>query len=247
MDSLEPGKLILEKDRNAAIMSKIDQTMKKHTDNLLHVLESVSARLTQLKSRTRNLENSVNDLKISVGNNHGNTDGMMRQLEDLEKHHLPDHGGQDPALQSHQDGDVPPPLPESSSSEPLDENLFSDLTVQFQTLPNPEGPLTQTHDDLVQNQTPASKPTPPATTSRQNSSTSISTSPVVPTSTPSTDSVNSSSPPICERTKQVLADDVVTDPEKMADWCLAWMDLGFLFCFVINPDGMFNNSGWLIV
>ncbi|KAM1342635.1 hypothetical protein ACFX2F_006936 [Malus domestica] len=59
------------------------------------------------------------------------------------------------------------------------------------------------------------------------SSTSISTIPVVPTSIPSTDSVNSSSPPICERTKQVLADDVVTDPEKMADWCLAWMDLGF--------------------
>ncbi|KAM1689804.1 hypothetical protein TB2_031067 [Malus domestica] len=106
-------------------------------------------------------------------NNSGNN--SLPQLEDLEKHHLPDHGGQDPALQSHQDGDAPPPPPpppESSSSEPLDENLFSDLTVQFQTLPNPEGPLTQTHDDLVQNQTPASKPTPPATTSRQNSSTS---------------------------------------------------------------------------
>ncbi|KAM2964356.1 hypothetical protein FF2_022151 [Malus domestica] len=167
MDSLEPGKLILEKDRNAAIVSVIDQTMKKHTDNLLHVLESVSARLTQLESRTRNLENSVDDLKISVGNNHGNTDGTMRQLEDLEKHHLPDHGGQDLALQSHQDGNAPPPPPESSSSEPLDENLFSDLTVQFQTLPNPEGPLTQTHDDLVQNQTPTSKPTPPATTSKR--------------------------------------------------------------------------------
>ncbi|KAM1582167.1 hypothetical protein EV2_030861 [Malus domestica] len=54
-------------------------------------------------------------------------------------------------------------------------------------------------------------------------------------------SANSSSPPICERTKQVLADDVVTNPEKMADWCLAWMDL-FFFCFVINPDGMFTNS-----
>ncbi|KAM1151430.1 hypothetical protein PS2_033970 [Malus domestica] len=84
MDSLEPGKLILEKDHNAAIVSEIDQTMKKHTDNLLHVLEGVSARLTQLESRTRNLENSVNDLKISVGNNHGNTDGTMRQLEDWE-------------------------------------------------------------------------------------------------------------------------------------------------------------------
>ncbi|KAM2682804.1 hypothetical protein EV1_044505 [Malus domestica] len=83
MDSLEPGKLILEKDRNAAIVSEIDQTMKKHADNLLHMLEGVSARLTQLESRTRNLENSVDDLKISVGNNHGNTDGTMRQLEGI--------------------------------------------------------------------------------------------------------------------------------------------------------------------
>ncbi|KAM2404207.1 putative WEB family protein At1g65010, chloroplastic [Malus sylvestris] len=172
-------------------------------------------------------------------NNSGNN--SLPQLEDLEKHHLPDHGGQDPALQSHQDGDAPPPPPppppppESSSSEPLDENLFSDLTVQFQTLPDPEGPLTQTHDDLVQNQTPASKPTPPATTSRQNSSTSrrkkraaglrigyardsysssraddpdldddslpytstsISTTPVVPTSTPSSDSTPPPPPPV---------------------------------------------------
>ncbi|XP_048435300.1 vacuolar protein-sorting protein bro1-like [Pyrus x bretschneideri] len=63
MDSLEPAKLVLEKDRNAVIQSEIDQTMKKHADNLLHVLEGVSARLTQLESRSRNLEDSVNDLK----------------------------------------------------------------------------------------------------------------------------------------------------------------------------------------
>ncbi|XP_050134573.1 uncharacterized protein LOC126610531 [Malus sylvestris] len=63
MDSLEPAKLVLEKDRNVVILSEIDQTMKKHADNLLHVLEGVSARLTQLESRSRNLENSVDDLK----------------------------------------------------------------------------------------------------------------------------------------------------------------------------------------
>lgn len=86
LDSIKPSELILEKDRNvpdATIVSEIDCTMKKHVDSLLHVLEGVSEKLTQLESRTRHLENSVDDLKISVGNNHGNTDGKMRQLENV--------------------------------------------------------------------------------------------------------------------------------------------------------------------
>uniref|UniRef100_A0A2N9FIP9 DUF1421 domain-containing protein n=1 Tax=Fagus sylvatica TaxID=28930 RepID=A0A2N9FIP9_FAGSY len=86
VDSTEPAKVIPEKDRNfidPTIVSEIDQTMKKHADNLLHVLEGVSARLTQLESRTRNLENSVDGLKVSVENNHGSTDGKMRQLENI--------------------------------------------------------------------------------------------------------------------------------------------------------------------
>lgn len=57
--------------------------MKKHMDNLLHVVEGVSARLTQLETRTHHLESSVDDLKVSVGNNHGSTDGKLRQLENI--------------------------------------------------------------------------------------------------------------------------------------------------------------------
>lgn len=86
MDSLEPAKDIVEKDRNApdaTVISEIDQTMKKYADNLLQVMEGISARLTQLESRTCHLENSVDDLKVSVGNNHGNADGKMRQLENI--------------------------------------------------------------------------------------------------------------------------------------------------------------------
>lgn len=64
-------------------MSEIDRTMKKHTENLLNVLEGVSAQLLQLESRTRNLEFSVDDLKTSVGNNQGSTDGKMRHLENI--------------------------------------------------------------------------------------------------------------------------------------------------------------------
>ncbi|XP_021891978.1 protein piccolo [Carica papaya] len=86
LDSIEPAKLILEKDRSVsdtAIVSEIDRVMKKHTDNLLHAMEGVSARLTQLETRTRNLEVSVDDLKVSVGNNYGSTDGKMRQMENI--------------------------------------------------------------------------------------------------------------------------------------------------------------------
>ncbi|KVI02468.1 mediator of RNA polymerase II transcription subunit 15 [Cynara cardunculus var. scolymus] len=86
LDSSEPSKAAMEKDRticDAALISEIDRTMKKHTDNLMHALEGVSARLSQLESRSRNLENSVDDLRISVGNNHGNTDGKLRQIENM--------------------------------------------------------------------------------------------------------------------------------------------------------------------
>ncbi|KAL5860521.1 hypothetical protein ACOSQ3_001831 [Xanthoceras sorbifolium] len=68
---------------DAAIVSEIDRTMKKYADNLLHVLEGVSARLTQLETRTRNLENSVDDLKVSVENSHGSTDGKMKQMDNI--------------------------------------------------------------------------------------------------------------------------------------------------------------------
>ncbi|KAG8637811.1 hypothetical protein MANES_15G166300v8 [Manihot esculenta] len=86
LDSIEPARAIVEKDQNAshvAILSEVDETMKRHAENLVHILEGVSAQLIQLETRTRHLENSVDDLKLSVGNNHGSTDGKMRHLENI--------------------------------------------------------------------------------------------------------------------------------------------------------------------
>ncbi|KAK7316463.1 hypothetical protein VNO77_35518 [Canavalia gladiata] len=86
LDSIEPAKVFVEKDRNAfdaTMLSEIDRTLQKHMENMLHVLEGVSARLTQLETRTQHLENSVDDLKVYVGNNHGSTDGKLRQLENI--------------------------------------------------------------------------------------------------------------------------------------------------------------------
>ncbi|XP_062230903.1 uncharacterized protein LOC133928532 isoform X2 [Phragmites australis] len=59
----------------------IDRTMKKYADNLLHALEGVSSRLSQLEDRTYHLESSVGELKLTIGNNNGSTDGELRQFE----------------------------------------------------------------------------------------------------------------------------------------------------------------------
>ncbi|KAI5389476.1 hypothetical protein KIW84_074947 [Lathyrus oleraceus] len=82
----EPAKVTVEKDRSvvdAAILLEIDRTMKKHMDNLHHVLEGVSARLTKLESRTHHLESAMDGLKACVGNNHGTTNGKLRLLENI--------------------------------------------------------------------------------------------------------------------------------------------------------------------
>ncbi|KAL6011449.1 hypothetical protein ACLOJK_001897 [Asimina triloba] len=86
-DSSEPHESVKagsEKDTdayNTATIIEIDQMMKKHTDNLLHALEGVSARLSQMESRTQRLESSVDELKTTIANNHGSIDGKLRQME----------------------------------------------------------------------------------------------------------------------------------------------------------------------
>lgn len=65
------------------MVSEIDRTMKKYTDHLMHAMDGLSARLSQLETRTRNLENSMDDLKLSLGNNHENTDGKIRHVNNI--------------------------------------------------------------------------------------------------------------------------------------------------------------------
>lgn len=75
-----------EEDRSnfaAVTMADIDRTMKKYSDNLLHALEGVSSRLSQMERRTHQLENSVDDLKLTIGNYNGSTEGKLRHLENM--------------------------------------------------------------------------------------------------------------------------------------------------------------------
>ncbi|KAL6281071.1 hypothetical protein ACE6H2_017952 [Prunus campanulata] len=68
---------------DSALISVIGQKMSHHFDNLLHAVEGLSARLSQLETRLRRLENSVDDLKDSTEINHGRNDGKLRQLENI--------------------------------------------------------------------------------------------------------------------------------------------------------------------
>ncbi|KAG0465632.1 hypothetical protein HPP92_019796 [Vanilla planifolia] len=68
---------------HGASMDDVENTVKKHADILLHALEGMSSRLSQLESRTCILENSVDDLKASIGNLHGSSDGKLRHLENI--------------------------------------------------------------------------------------------------------------------------------------------------------------------
>ncbi|XP_010908580.1 uncharacterized protein [Elaeis guineensis] len=86
LEPCELTKLSREKEKSAydaATVAEIDHTVKKYADNLLHTLEGVSSRLTQLESRTHHLESSVDELKVTTGNSSGTTDGKLRQLENI--------------------------------------------------------------------------------------------------------------------------------------------------------------------
>ncbi|KAL8471287.1 hypothetical protein ACS0TY_028173 [Phlomoides rotata] len=90
LDADDPAKFVLGKNHKASnvpsdgnLVSDIERMMKKHMDNLIHAIDNMSSRLSQLETRTRNLEHSIDDLKVSVGNNHGSVDGKMRLLENI--------------------------------------------------------------------------------------------------------------------------------------------------------------------
>ncbi|THG20665.1 hypothetical protein TEA_002286 [Camellia sinensis var. sinensis] len=82
MDYIDSVKVTREKV-GMKFVSEINQTIKEHFENLLHVVDGLSARLSQLESKTHQLENAVDDLKVSAEYNSGRTDGKLRQLENI--------------------------------------------------------------------------------------------------------------------------------------------------------------------
>ncbi|EEF51950.1 conserved hypothetical protein [Ricinus communis] len=68
---------------NAELISRIDQKLKEHIDILLHSVEYLSARVSQMETRVRQVEISFDGLKESIEFNHGKTDGKLWELENI--------------------------------------------------------------------------------------------------------------------------------------------------------------------
>jgi hypothetical protein len=86
LENRVPNNVNHQEDRSnfgQVTIADIDRTMKKYSDNLLHALDGVSSRLSQLEGRTHHLENSVDEFKLTIGNYNGSTDGKLRQLENM--------------------------------------------------------------------------------------------------------------------------------------------------------------------
>ncbi|CAM6067838.1 unnamed protein product [Sphagnum tenellum] len=65
------------------VVATVERTMKKYADNLLHVLEGMSGRLSQLEFNSQRIEHTVGKLKVESADHHGAADGKLRSLENM--------------------------------------------------------------------------------------------------------------------------------------------------------------------
>ncbi|KAL5998858.1 hypothetical protein ACLOJK_009806 [Asimina triloba] len=70
-----------EESFNQDILSSVERTMKKHSDNLLRYLEGISGRLSQLELYCYNLERSIGDFRSDLIRDHNESDLKLRSLE----------------------------------------------------------------------------------------------------------------------------------------------------------------------
>ncbi|EPS66622.1 hypothetical protein M569_08156, partial [Genlisea aurea] len=68
---------------NTSLISEIDRIMKKYMDDLSHSVDTITARLSQLDTRTHKIENAIEDLELSIDNKHAITDVKMTALENI--------------------------------------------------------------------------------------------------------------------------------------------------------------------
>ncbi|WCJ36116.1 hypothetical protein M5689_017333 [Euphorbia peplus] len=65
------------------LVDRIELKLKEHADVLLHSVECLSARVSQIETRTRQVENSFDELKEAVEVNHGKISGKLMELENI--------------------------------------------------------------------------------------------------------------------------------------------------------------------
>lgn len=63
------------------LISAVERSMKKHTDNLMRFLEGLSSRLSQLELYCYNLDKSIGEMRSDLTRDHGEADVKLKFLE----------------------------------------------------------------------------------------------------------------------------------------------------------------------
>ncbi|CAO2813159.1 unnamed protein product [Amaranthus hypochondriacus] len=63
------------------MISTVERTMKKYSDNLMRFLEGISSRLSQLELYCYNLDKSIGEMRSDLARDHGESDSKLKFLE----------------------------------------------------------------------------------------------------------------------------------------------------------------------
>ncbi|KAL3821473.1 hypothetical protein ACJIZ3_007378 [Penstemon smallii] len=70
-----------ESSFNQDVITTVDKTVKKYTDNLLRFLEGISSRLSQLELYCYNLDKSIGEMRSDLVGDHEESDSKLKSLE----------------------------------------------------------------------------------------------------------------------------------------------------------------------
>lgn len=70
-----------EESLSQEMISTVDKTVKKYTDNLMRFLEGISSRLSQLELYCYNLDKSIGEMRSDFVRDHGEAESKLKSLE----------------------------------------------------------------------------------------------------------------------------------------------------------------------
>lgn len=66
---------------NQEVISTVERSMKKYTDNLMRFLEGISSRMSQLELYCYNLDKSIGEMRSDLIRDHAEADSKLKSLE----------------------------------------------------------------------------------------------------------------------------------------------------------------------
>lgn len=70
-----------ESSFSQVVISTVDNTVKKHTENVMRFLEGISSRLSQLEVYCYNLDKSIGEMHSDMVRDHEESESKLRSLE----------------------------------------------------------------------------------------------------------------------------------------------------------------------